>query len=250
VTLKLPAAASVPAPSDALAWNGIVGYRGARRSILVVDDNADNRAVLRDLLVPLGFDLLESESGEQALRLCSERRLSAIVMDLAMPGLDGYESTRRIRQMPELASTVIIASSASMSDAERQKSLSAGCNDFLPKPVQAGLLLEKLQKHLYLEWVLRDKSAPPVASSAHGAIAEEVIVPPPTEALARLLAMARKGRISEILDETRRMEQGDPRHWPWMERVRALAKSCDLEKLRHFLQATNTEAAGARPAGL
>src|SRR6185503_1071349 len=128
-----------------LSWETISGYEGERRTILVVDDNADNRALVRDLLAPIGFFLVEAEGGEAALTLAATRRPALIVMDLAMPVVDGYEATRRLRQIPELRSTVIIASSASISEAEHEKSVSAGCDDFLPKPVQARALFDALE---------------------------------------------------------------------------------------------------------
>src|SRR5262249_41518318 len=141
VTLALAEAREAARGGEAVPGETIIDYQGERRRILVVDDSAENRAVLRDMLVPLGFEFAEVPSGEAALRSVMERRPALILMDLSMPGLDGYETTRRLREMPELGPVVIMAISASISGPAQKKSLGAGCNDFLPKPVQVEALL-------------------------------------------------------------------------------------------------------------
>ncbi len=88
-------------------------------------------------------------------------------MDLAMPGVDGHEATRRLRQMPELGKAVIITSSANVAAAERLKDPEAGWDDFLPKPVQAQVLLEKIHRFLGVEWTrAQDSGAAPARTSA------------------------------------------------------------------------------------
>jgi CheY-like chemotaxis protein len=223
--------------SAGLSWEAIIGYEGKRRSVLVVDDNAENRALLRDLLQPIGFELLEADSGERALALTRERTPDVIVMDLAMPGMDGFEATRRLRQRPELARTAIIASSASASEAERNTSLSAGCDDFLPKPVQAGALLELLRATLQLKWKRRAGPGavvtPPPMTDAEICM----LTPPPAEELAPLLELADEGNIPGVLNELDRLEQADPQLGAWIEQVRAVARGFQTKRLYALLQA-------------
>ncbi|MBC8163783.1 MAG: response regulator, partial [Roseiflexaceae bacterium] len=97
----------------------ISGYTGPRRTILVVDDNPQNRAVLVDLLAPLGFGLLEAADGRAGVAQAQAVRLDLILMDLRLPVMTGVEATRAIRQLPELQGVVIIATSASVFDADR-----------------------------------------------------------------------------------------------------------------------------------
>ncbi|WP_437834542.1 AAA family ATPase [Sorangium sp. So ce1153] len=246
VTLRLIEAPAVKA-SAGLPWEAITGYQGERRTILVVDDNVDNRALLRDLLEPLGFELLEAGSGERALALTRERTPDVIVMDLVMPGEDGREVTRRLRQRPELARTAIIASSASTSGADRQRSLSAGCDDFLPKPVQAGALLELLRATLQLEWVRRAGpgaavAAPPMTDAEIG-----MLTPPPAQELSRLIELADRGLVSLVLNELARLEEADPRLGAWIGQVRAVARSFQTKRLRGLLQAQLDTASRSSP---
>ena len=118
-------------PSDRV----ITGYSGPRRTVLVVDDIAANRAVLVELLRPLGFELVEAADGQEALELAQAMRPDLILMDRTMPVLDGLEATRQLRQLPALRSVPIIAVSASVSDADQAQSQEMGYDAFLPKPI-------------------------------------------------------------------------------------------------------------------
>ena len=120
-----------------------------------------------------------------------------------MPVMDGFEATRKIRQVSECKDMKIIALSASVFEESRQKSREAGCTDFLPKPVQAENLFEKMQMHLGLEWVY--ESAIKVESKK-----VEQLVVPPQEELVTILEAVKKGRIMAIREDINRIEQLDP----------------------------------------
>jgi CheY-like chemotaxis protein len=120
---------------------------------LLVDDRWENRAVISELLESIGFQIIEAHNGQEGLDRAKDLQPDVILADLAMPIMDGLEMTRRLRQIPELRNTVIIASSAFVFDYDRQESLDAGCDGFLPKPVQMKELLDLLQAHLGLEWI-------------------------------------------------------------------------------------------------
>ncbi|WP_438029841.1 AAA family ATPase [Sorangium sp. So ce233] len=236
VTMRLteaqPPASAVGA---ALAVGEIAGYEGDRRRVLVVDDHADNRAVVRDLLVPLGFSVLEAEGGEAALRMAAEHAPALIVMDLAMPGMDGYETTRRLRQIPSLERTVILASSAGVAGREVERSREAGCDDFLPKPVEAGALFDRLQRSLGLSWI-RDERPGQLPPPAQLTEAEIAALPcPQPDDMARLLDLSSRGRILELLEEARRLQEKDEQLRPWLDRLSALARSFQLKALRALL---------------
>jgi CheY-like chemotaxis protein len=153
-TLDLPAAKTwMGSTSPAQIDRMVVGYQGQRRTLLLVDDRWENRAVISELLESIGFQIIEAHNGQEGLDRAKDLQPDVILADLAMPIMDGLEMTRRLRQIPELRNTVIIASSAFVFDYDRQESLDAGCDGFLPKPVQMKELLDLLQAHLGLEWI-------------------------------------------------------------------------------------------------
>lgn len=112
----------------------ITGYVGTRRRILVVDDKAANRDVLVNMLLPLGFEICEVASGSECLEKAEAFMLDLSLLDLRMPGMDGFEVARRVRHIVSLRNVVVIAVSASAFEDIRDKSRRAGCHDFLAKP--------------------------------------------------------------------------------------------------------------------
>ena len=216
-------------------WDAITGYQGTKQQILVVDDTQDNRAVIIDLLAPIGFDVREVASGEEALWTAAESKPALILMDLAMPDLDGFETARRLRQMPELAHTILIASSASVVQGEHQKSVGAGCHDFLPKPVLASQLLEKLRQHLGLTWIYEGKQEQVTAAELDES-QWAALTPPPTEDLAILLRLVVRGRIRELVEQAHHIEAATTEFGPWIQHLEALAKGLQLKKLREFIE--------------
>jgi signal transduction histidine kinase/DNA-binding NarL/FixJ family response regulator len=227
VTLHLPEAVS-DAEAEALGWESITGYRGERRAVLVVDDSADNRAVVRDLLEPLGFEVSEAEDGAQAVQLAGERLPALIVMDVVMPVMDGYEATRRLRQDPAHEGVVIIASSARVAEAEVKRSRAAGCDDFLPKPVDIDAALAMIARHLGIDWIRAEG-----VTAGQGA---GPVVPPSAEERARLLDMAQKGSVRGLLQEMQRIEERDARLGPWVGQLRALVQGFQLKAAQEFLR--------------
>ena len=118
------------------------------KCILIVEDQADNRRILRDMLSNAGYDLIEAESGEEALTAVEAQRPDLILMDIQLPVMDGYEATRRIRLNPELKSIPIIAVTSYALAGDEAKALAAGCNAYVTKPFSPRALLAKVQEHL------------------------------------------------------------------------------------------------------
>jgi two-component system, cell cycle response regulator DivK len=118
------------------------------KSILVVEDQPDNRRILRDLLGNAGYELIEAETGEEALAALEAQRPDLILMDIQLPVMDGYEATRRIRSKPELKSIPIIAVTSYALAGDEAKALAVGCNAYVTKPFSPRALLAKVQEHL------------------------------------------------------------------------------------------------------
>ncbi len=118
------------------------------KRILIVEDQEDNRKILRDLLTSAGFALLEATTGEEGVRLAESERPDLILMDIQLPGMDGYEATRRIKANPALQSIPIIAVTSYALSGDDVKARQAGCDGYVTKPFSPRALLAKVREYL------------------------------------------------------------------------------------------------------
>jgi two-component system cell cycle response regulator DivK len=116
--------------------------------ILVVEDQEDNRRIVRDLLTTTDYEVTEAENGEEALAAVAKQRPDLILMDIQLPVMDGYEATRRIKADPALRAIPIIAVTSYALSGDEEKARAAGCDDFVPKPFSPRQLLAKIRKYL------------------------------------------------------------------------------------------------------
>lgn len=204
----------IAAPTSPL---DIIGYHGPRRTILIVDDIAANREMLKDLLGDLGFRVCLASNGLEGLEQAQQQRPDAILMDIVMPLMDGLEATRRIRCSPGLEKVPIIAISASVTRDDQDESLVAGANDFMTKPVQQSALLEKIGGLLQLD-LLYEAAVEPVAAEPLA------LVVPPVAEIRALHELALVGNMHSIRRRADAIEALDARYRPFAERLRQLAK--------------------------
>jgi len=118
------------------------------KRILVVEDQEDNRQILRDLLASTDYEIMEAENGLEALAAVAKHRPDLILMDIQLPILDGYEATRRIKADPELRSIPIIAVTSYALSGDEAKAREAGCDAYVPKPYSPRQLLAKIKEFL------------------------------------------------------------------------------------------------------
>ena len=118
------------------------------KCILVVEDQKDNRQILRDLLTNAGFEMIEAENGEDAVASAQARRPDLILMDIQLPVLDGYEATRRIKANPDLKSIPIIVVTSYALSGDEDKARLAGCDDYVAKPFSPRQLLAKIKEYV------------------------------------------------------------------------------------------------------
>ena len=118
------------------------------KRILVVEDQEDNRQILRDLLGNAGYELTEAENGEEAIAAVAKERPDLILMDIQLPVMDGYEATRRIRTNPDLNSVPIIAVTSYALAGDEDKARAAGCDGYVSKPYSPRDLLAKVRTYL------------------------------------------------------------------------------------------------------
>ena len=115
--------------------------------VLVVDDNEDNRLVLARMLEFGGHHVHCASNGREALLVASEQRPDAILMDLAMPGMDGWTATARIKERPELQHIPVIVVTGHVTSDEIGRAQEVGCEDIVSKPVDYYVLVDKIRQH-------------------------------------------------------------------------------------------------------
>ncbi|KAE8756041.1 response regulator [Paraburkholderia madseniana] len=236
--LNVPVVApqAVVVPSE---W-AVSGYKGPRKTILVVDDVAANRAVAVDMLGQLGFDVVEAVNGFEALEKAKALRPALILMDVLMPGMDGLEATRRFREMPEFGDLPIVAVSAGASGSDAAKSLAAGANAFLSKPVDLSRLLSQVAALLNIEW---SDEVPQTQAAGAGRTAVRaadpsvgsLIVPPPGE-IEALHHLARLGDMRAIVQHATHLTELDERYRPFADHLCQLAKDYRSKAILSFVE--------------
>ncbi|MBH8561863.1 AAA family ATPase [Nostoc sp. CENA67] len=221
----------------------IIGFSGAKRKILVVDDKWENRSVLINILEPIGFEIAEATDGLDCLQKVPEFQPDLIFMDLVMAGMDGFEATRRLRVLQNLKKVIVIAVSASIFEFNQQESRRVGCDDFLPKPIQKGEILEKLQVHLGLEWVYEDQGKASNINNENETLTNTLnlvdstsIVPPSARELAILLDLAMRGDLKSITERSVKLQEMADELQPFARHLYQLAKGFKVKQILAFLK--------------
>ncbi|MGV0024066.1 ATP-binding protein [Phormidesmis priestleyi] len=204
----------------------IAGYQGKPRRVLVVDDTWENRSVIISLLEPIGFEVIEAIDGEDGFNQVKTDQPDLVITDLIMPNRNGFELIEQLRQ--EFPALAIIASSASVFEAEQSRSLSLGANDFLSKPIQANLLLDLLQTHLNLEWIFAEMP------SSEASLAE-TIAPPSIDVLLSLQELAKQGDFDQLIEVAKTLKQTDQKWAGFADRLLKLSEDCQVKQVREFI---------------
>jgi len=213
----------------------IQGYQGKRRKILIVDDREKNRSIFVNLLKPLDFHIIEASNGREGLKQANIFNPDLIFTDLVMPKMNGWELTKKLRLHQEkphspLKNVIIIATSASISSEYQQQSLEAGCNDFLPKPIQADELLEQIKKYLKLKWIYKKDE------QLESKETEIAIVPPAQEQLNTFYELLKRGRIIQISQEAKKLKNQDKKFAGFANAVQKMSDDFEIEKLQKFIK--------------
>ncbi len=116
--------------------------------ILVVEDQEDNRRIIRDLLASVGYEVMEAVTGEEGVAAAETHRPDLILMDVQLPGLDGYEATRQIKANPDLEHIPIIVVTSYALSGDDVKAFEAGCDAYVSKPFSPRELLAKIREYL------------------------------------------------------------------------------------------------------
>jgi signal transduction histidine kinase/DNA-binding NarL/FixJ family response regulator len=215
----------------------VIGIKGKKQKILVVDDRWENRSVIVNLLEPIGFEIIEAKDGQEGLNKAFELKPDLIISDLSMPIMDGNEMIQQLRRIPQFQKISVIISSASVFETDRQKSLEAGANEFLPKPIQAEHLFNSLQQLLNLEWIYgTEELENKIQKQDSLSIRCSGLVVPSENDLILLHDLSRKGLVHNLIQELDRLEQQNPNIELFIQEIRPLVKSFQIRKIRDFLE--------------
>jgi signal transduction histidine kinase/CheY-like chemotaxis protein/purine-cytosine permease-like protein len=206
-----------------------VGYAGERRRILIVDDHAEHRALLRLALEPLGFLLDDAASGPQCIAQATSTKPDLILLDLLMGDMHGTEVIRTLRQTCYGAPIIVVSTNAYAAD--RKQAYAAGCDDFIAKPLQFNQLLRKIRLHLSLDWILRGDEFNPAETMANASM-----VMPPKDELAQLAQFARIGDLRGLTNRLQRLATDDFAYLPFAIRLQNMAKEFRLADIKQMLK--------------
>ncbi|HEY0201695.1 MAG TPA: ATP-binding protein, partial [Burkholderiaceae bacterium] len=235
--LYLPGATPEPGhpPPAGTVLRPVTGYRGPRRTLLVVDDQPLHRQLIAGLLVPLGFIVREAASGRECLEIVQRDPPELVLLDITMDDLDGWQTAALLRELLPASRLPVVFVSANLFDYQTDRLAALDCQGFVAKPVMESELLAALAHALHLEW-LRDAAPglpalPVPALSAAGA-------PLPQELREDLLRLARQGQGPALRQRLWQARDTWPGCTPTLAQLQACADRFDfqalIEQLRHL----------------
>ena len=230
IRLFLPQVHSAQAARDLPRTNRI-GYVGIRRRILVVDNEKVDRDMLQSVLDPLGFQVEQAASGHECLQVLPRFAPHLVFMDLAMPGIDGWETIRRIRQQ-NLTDAHIAIISANAFDRGLENDAGIGNDDFIVKPLRVDELLDWIGRKLSLEWVSAES---PVILPTRVVPKPAQLIPPGQEHLSALDELVSLGYVRGILNKLGEIERLDPAHGEFVRVLRDLARQFQFDAMKEIL---------------
>ena len=207
-----------------VAKQRILGYQGSLKSIMVVDDDPTARGLIADLLGPLGFNVLEAQDGFRCLSLCQECAPDMLLMDVAMPGMNGWQTLSKVREIHPTIPIIMISADAN----EGVQDECRAYDDYLAKPIRLQALLELIGKHLLLDWHYQE-SAMPVQQQTHN-LAEFTDLPEPQH-LQELLRFCDIGYAKGVQQKLATMKQNHQATEDFIMQISALVNSFQFDTI-------------------
>ncbi len=220
------------APVEKIRAKKIIGYKGPPITVLIVDDDPYNRMVLVNLLKPLNFTLSEAKDGQEAIDRTLDSAPHLILMDLIMPVKTGFDAIEEIRQQRVPADTVIIAVSASSIEGMKERNI-AGCNDYLPKPIETDKLFKLLEKYLPLQWIYKVDSP---AKDTDNVNTPAKIVAPPIGEIEVLLHLALQGNMRGLKEKAKQIKELDEKYAPFANQIKRLADNFAEQEILELIK--------------
>jgi signal transduction histidine kinase/ActR/RegA family two-component response regulator len=208
------------------------GYAGARQTVLVVDDNEVQRELIRDLLEPLGFVVVSAASGRECLQIVEQTNPNLILLDIAMPEMDGWEVAQQLRRHQGKRPAILILSANAidphyMLEAERLY------DDTLMKPIDLRQLLKKIHALVDIEWLYSSEAPTPDAPPT----APQMTAKLPTGCdIDKLIQLGEIGHVTRILERPSEIENGAPECREFIGRMRSIVNAFDFRRYVAALQ--------------
>ena len=224
----------LPAETERTGW-GVTGYRGRRRRVLVVDDAASNRKVIRDMLEPLDFTVREAKGLDEALDQSRRFHPDVVMTNLMIPDARGIDLVRRLRAEQTEVRPVIMVISGKVEPEVRERVREAGADDYLIKPVSLEAVLTGLKRWLGLQWIIEGPQCP-MASELPKNDGDDPVAPPSKEDLQALYTLTRMGYISGIAEYVRNLAESDPGAAGFCRAVERRLAKFDLETISQWIE--------------
>ncbi|MBF0117696.1 MAG: response regulator [Desulfobacterales bacterium] len=214
--------------------NNIIGFKGEKKIILVVDDIQENRMLLIDLLSKVGFDVYEASNGKECLEKAHIINPDLIFMDIVMPVMSGLEAIEQIRDSSELKSIKVIVSSASPSTPNKEELFTTyKFDDFIFKPIEIQNVFDTIQNHLNISWIYEEKQEKNIQKNEEHQL---IIVPPPKPELDLIYKLSKIGDLIELKKELERIEKMDNKYLLFTDKINGLLKTFQIKQVQKLIE--------------
>ena len=210
----------------------ITGYHGPVKKVLVAEDIDKSRTFIREILEPMGFAVKEAINGKEAIRKAYSFIPDLILMDLVMPVMEGIEATKKIRSIPTLKHTKIIAVSANISHDIQQECFKAGCDDYITKPVQISELIELIQEHLDLSWISQAHTSVDDKHLLKTDVEQPPVIYPPYDEIEKMNKLVLSGKTTRLKAQIKKIDEHYPQCETFVKKVRQLLYEFRLEEIQ------------------
>tara|TARA_R110001599_G_scaffold162973_2_gene352388 strand:- start:2679 stop:6059 length:3381 start_codon:yes stop_codon:yes gene_type:complete len=204
----------------------IQGYNGALKTVMVVDDDPSARGLITDILAPLGFEVIEAQDGLTCLKMLDDCSPDILLMDVAMPGLNGWETVTKVRKINAFVPIIMVSADAREGNADED--IDIGHDDYLCKPIRLWSLMELVGKHLMLEWEYKSEDLP-VHDKKH--TLAELKDLPDSHHLQELLRFSEIGYAKGIQQKLETMKENKQASDEFIEQLENLVNSFQFEQI-------------------
>ncbi len=204
----------------------IKGYNGALKTVMVVDDDPSARGLITDILAPLGFDVIEAQDGLTCLKMLADCSPDMLLMDVSMPGLNGWETVSKVREKNKVVPIIMV--SADVCEGTADEGVDYGHDDYLCKPIRLQALMELIGKHLVLDWEYKKNGLPIKEKVKDLAVLEEL---PDIHHLQELLRFSEIGYAKGIQQKLEMMKQHKQASHEFIEKIGGLVNGFQFERI-------------------